>query len=59
MKPLTIAQIALLEQISENPITCVDYYPPAKKLAEKGLAFFDNGYLKPTEEGRKYLAKKP
>jgi hypothetical protein len=48
---LTKAQSALLTQIVECPFKCVDYYPPAKKLVEKGLAFFDNGYLKPTRLG--------
>lgn len=39
---LTKAQKALYDQL---PCSCAEYYAPAKKLVELGLAKFDKKYL--------------
>lgn len=54
---LSKPQASLLTDIQSNPRKVVDYYAPAKVLVAKGLAFFDNGYLKPTPDGLKFVTK--
>ena len=56
MKPmLSSAQLALLRYISQKPEHAVDYYPPAKKLVELGLAEFKGNRLYITEAGKQRL----
>ena len=45
----------MLEKIGVGPERCVDYYPPAKKLVQLGLALFADGKLTITDAGREKL----
>ena len=56
MKKLSAAQLELLVQLSLGPQHVVDYYAPAKKLVERGLAEWDRrDNLRITEAGKAAL----
>jgi hypothetical protein len=53
---LTKPQLELLKTLEqEGPIFVADYYPPARKLVELGLAEFKSSCLSITESGRQIL----
>jgi len=52
---LSAPQQELLEKIGAEPTHCVDYYPPAKKLVQLGLARFVKSMLTITDAGREKL----
>ena len=45
----------MLEKIGAEPTHCVDYYTPAKKLVQLGLARFVKSMLTITDAGREKL----
>lgn len=52
---LSAPQQELLEKIGAEPTHCVDYYTPAKKLVQLGLARFVKSMLTITDAGREKL----
>jgi len=52
---LSAPQQDLLEKIGAEPTHCVDYYTPAKKLVQLGLARFVKSMLTITDAGREKL----
>lgn len=52
---LSAPQQELLEKIGAEPTHCVDYYTPAKKLVQLGLARFVKSMLTITAAGREKL----
>lgn len=53
---LSKAQTELLKEIGEKSKYVADYYPPAKKLVEYGLAKWSGNHLQITEDGERQIS---